>query len=333
MSTTMAAAAAYTGAVDPLPWGLPDRIRLNEVGPRDGFQLERTFIPTDRKVAIVNALGATGVHGVQVTSFVRPDAVPQLADAAEVMGAIDRVPGVEYAVLVPNLTGLRRALPFRPDVAETMLSVTDSHSLSNANRPTAAALESIRAVVDGAGEHGIDVVGGMATALGCPFEGRTPYDRVAWVVGEYHDMGVRRVTVADTVGVADPAHVYATCARLRADFPDITFGLHLHDTRGLGLANVLAGMSAGVVDFDASVGGLGGCPFAPGATGNITTEDLVHMAALLGIDTGADLDAYLHITRDLVAPLIDHPLESKHRRAEPSWVTFPAPERQRLGAG
>lgn len=333
MTTTMAAAAAYTGGPAKLPWDLPGRIRINEVGPRDGFQLERAFIPTDRKVAIVDALSATGVPSVQVTSFVRPDAVPQLADAAEVMGAITRVPEVEYAVLVPNLTGLRRALPFRPDAVETMLSVTDSHSLSNANRTTAAALESVREVVDGAGEEGIEVVGGMATALGCPFEGRTPYDRVAWVVGEYHDMGVRRVTVADTVGVADPAHVHGMCTRLRTDFPDVTFALHLHDTRGLGLANVLAGMSAGIVDFDASVGGLGGCPFAPGATGNITTEDLLHMCALSGIETGTELDPYLHIARDLVAPVIDHPLESKHSRAEPSWVTFPAPDRQQLDAG
>jgi hydroxymethylglutaryl-CoA lyase len=210
-----------------------------------------------------------------------------------------------------------------------MLSVTDAHSLANANRDTAAALQGMRDVVALAGEEGVEVVGGMATALGCPFEGRTPYDRVAWVVGQYHDMGVRRVTVADTVGVADPAHVYAMSSRLRADFPDVAFALHLHDTRGLGLSNVLAGMAAGIVDFDASVGGLGGCPFAPGATGNIATEDLVHMLALLGVHTGVDLAALLAVSRDLVAPVIDHALESSLSRADPSWSLHAAPTAQR----
>jgi hydroxymethylglutaryl-CoA lyase len=311
---------------------LPDRVSINEVGPRDGFQLEQTLIPTPTKVEIVDALSRTGVPGVQVTSFVRPDAVPQLRDADEVMRAITRQDGVTYAVLVPNLRGAHRALEHAPHVWETMLSVSDSHSRANANRDTAEALDGMRDVVSLARDNDVEVVGGMATALGCPFEGRVSYDRVSWVVAAYHDMGVRRVTVADTVGVADPAHVYAMCSRLRSDFPDVDFALHLHDTRGLGLSNVLAGMAAGVVDFDSSVGGLGGCPFAPGATGNIATEDLVHMLALLGVDTGVDLDALLAVSRDLVAPVIDHPLESSLSRADPSWSMHPAPATQVLSA-
>jgi hydroxymethylglutaryl-CoA lyase len=325
-------AQQYVGMPARLPFDLPSRVRINEVGPRDGFQLEKVLIATPRKVEIVDALSRTGVPGVQVTSFVRPDAVPQLEDGAEVMRAISRQPQVDYAVLVPNRKGAERALEHGADSWETMLSVSDSHSRANANRDTGQALEGMRDVVRLAHEHGVEVTGGMATALGCPFEGRVPYDRVAWVVSTYHDMGVRKVTVADTVGVADPGHVYAVCSRLRSDFPDVEFALHLHDTRGLGLSNVLAGMAAGVVDFDSSVGGLGGCPFAPGASGNIATEDVVHMLALLGVETGIDLEALLAVSRDLVAPVVDHPLESSLSRADPSWRLHASPDRQVLSS-
>ncbi|MGH3367614.1 MAG: hydroxymethylglutaryl-CoA lyase [Nocardioidaceae bacterium] len=318
-------AQEYVGSPARLPFELPESVRVNEVGPRDGFQLEQTLIPTPTKIEIVDALSQSGLPGIQVTSFVRPDAVPQLADGDEVMSGIKREPGVEYAVLIPNLKGAERALEHDANVWETMLSVSDSHSRANANRDTAEALEGMRAVVELAHDNGVQVVGGMATALGCPFDGRIAYDRVAWVVAEYHGMGVRKVTIADTVGVADPAHVYAMSSRLRADFPDVEFALHLHDTRGLGLSNVLAGMAAGISDFDSSVGGLGGCPFAPGATGNIATEDLVHMLALLGVDTGVDLTALLDVSRDLVDPAIDHPLESSLSRADPSWRLHAAP--------
>jgi hydroxymethylglutaryl-CoA lyase len=331
--STAETARDYAGAPPPLPFELPAWVRINEVGPRDGFQLEHTLIPTPKKVEIVDALSRTGVPGVQVTSFVRPDAVPQLKDGDEVMRAITRRDDVTYAVLIPNLRGAQRALEHGAHEWETMLSVSDSHSRANANRDTAQALDGLREAVALAHDNDVEVVGGMATALGCPFEGRVPYERVAWVVAAYRDMGVHRVTVADTVGVADPAHVYAMCSRLRSDFPDVEVALHLHDTRGLGLSNVLAGMAAGVVDFDSSVGGLGGCPFAPGATGNIATEDLVHMLALLGVDTGVDLPALLAVSRELVAPVIDHPLESSLSRAEPSWSLNPSPAAQVLDPG
>jgi len=324
----------YVGHRADLPFALPDRVRINEVGPRDGFQLESTPIPTERKVEVVDALSRTGVDGVQVTSFVRPDAVPQLRDGAEVLRRMDRQEGVEYAVLVPNLRGAERAAEHGVDVWETMLSVSDAHSRANANRDTAEALAGMADVADAARDTGVEVVGGLATALGCPFEGRVPYERVAWVVGEYHGMGIRRATVADTAGLADPAHVFGMMSRLRADFPDVRFALHLHDTRGLGLANALAGLAAGVADFDSSVGGLGGCPFAPGATGNIATEDLVHMLLLLGVDPGpVDLQALTRISRGPVAASVDHPLESSLSRADPSWFLFPAPDRQELPAG
>lgn len=320
----------YVGTAGRPFFDKPVHVRINEVGPRDGFQLEKVFIPTERKVEIVNALSRTGLSKIQATSFVRPQAVPQLKDAEEVMSAIDRQEGVEYAVLVPNLKGAQRARAYGADVWETMLSVSDAHSRANANRNTAEAIEGMRDVVALADEAGVTVIGGMATALGCPFEGRLPYERVEWVVRAYHDMGVRRVMIADTAGLADPVHVYDLCARLRADYPDTEFGLHLHDTRGLGLANVVAGMAAGIIDFDSSIGGLGGCPYAPGATGNIATEDLVHMLALMGVQTGVDLDALVTLSRAHVAPLVDHPLESSLSRAEPSWVLHAAPDAQQL---
>lgn len=322
--------AGYLSRPGSLPFALPPRVVINEVGPRDGFQLEKKTIPTPDKVTVIDALGRTGVGRVQVTSFVRPDAVPQLTDADAVMQSITRAPGVTYSVLVPNLRGAQRALQYQADGWDLMLSTTDAHSLANANRTTADTLAGLRDVVDLAGEHGVELSGGLATALGCPFEGRVPYDRVAWVVGSLRELGVRRAVVCDTVGVAHPGLVYEVCSGLARDFPDMTVTLHLHDTRGLALANVLAGLAAGVTEFDSSVGGLGGCPFAPGASGNVATEDLVHMLALHGVETGVDLDRMVSIARDLVAPLVDHPLESSLPRSGPSWQVHAAPGGQRL---
>ncbi|MGH3342790.1 MAG: hydroxymethylglutaryl-CoA lyase [Carbonactinosporaceae bacterium] len=310
----------------------PERVEVHEVGPRDGFQAEGRHIPTEAKVAIVDALSHTGVDTIQVTSTVRPEAVPQLADAEEVMARITRVPGVRYTILVPNLRGAHRAVPMRADGWELMLSVTDAHSRSNANRDTDAALEGLRPVARLATEQGVEVTGGMATALGCPFEGRVPYERLHYVVTAYQEMSVHRVSVADTVGVGDPALVGETMTRLRDDFPDITFGLHLHNTRGMGLANVLAGLGAGVTSFDASVGGMGGCPFAPGASGNVATEDLVHMLRLMGVDTRTDLAALLEVARGPVTEAVDHRLESAVARAGTAWDLHEAPGRQDLTA-
>lgn len=326
-------AQAYTGGTGRLPFAVPDTVVVQEVGPRDGLQLEGIPIPTADKVALVDALSRTGLPRIQVTSFVRPDAVPQMADGREVMQGITRVEGVEYAVLIPNLKGAERALETGATCWETMLSTTDGHSLANANRTTAEAFERLVPLLEMAVDQPqVRVVGGLATALGCPFDGRPSYDRVAWVVGRYVDHGVRHVTIADTAGLADPAAVYDICSRLRSDFDDLRITLHLHNTRGLGLANVLAGLAAGVQDFDSSIGGLGGCPFAPGATGNIATEELVHLLHLLGIRTGVDLDALITLARTRVSPLVDHPLESAFDRADPSWRLFDPSTRQHLAA-
>lgn len=331
MTSSFEQAQAYTVGTGGLPFPLPDEVTVQEVGPRDGLQLERAPIPTPAKVDLVDALGSTGVPRLQVTSFVRPDAVPQLADGPEVLQQMTPVPGVEYSVLVPNLKGAERALEAGVTCWETMLSTTDAHSIANANRPTAEAFERLVPVLELAKQHPeVRVVGGLATALGCPFDGRPPYDRVAGIVHRYVEHGVGHVTIADTAGLADPALVHDVSRRLRQDFPDLRITLHLHDTRGLGLANVLAGLAAGITEFDSSVGGLGGCPFAPGATGNIATEELVHLLHLLGVRTGIDLDAMTRITRDRVAHLVDHPVESAFHRADPAWRLFPRPDQQHL---
>lgn len=309
---------------------LPGLVRIREVGPRDGLQAEGAVVPTQQKVSLVDALARTGVAAVQATSFVHPRAVPQTADAAEVMAGITRMPGVIYSVLVPNLRGAERALAVGAEEWDLMLSVTDAHSRSNANRGTWEALERLAPVIELGDREGVSIVGGLATALGCPFEGRVPYDRVREVVAAYRDLGVSRFSVADTVGVADPALVHDTMSRLRAEFPEAEFSLHLHDTRGMGLANAMAGLQAGIFEFDASVGGLGGCPFAPGASGNIATEDLVHMLQLMDVDTGVDLESALAVARDRVPAAVGHPPVSAVARAGVAWDLHPAPDGQVL---
>ncbi len=308
---------------------LPDAVEINEVGPRDGFQAEDEFIPTERKVGIVDALSRTGVASIQVTSVVHPKAVPQLTDAEEVMARIERVPGVRYTVLVPNLRGAERAVPMEADGWDLMLSVTDSHSRSNANRDTDEALKGMEPVVELARESGVEVTGSMATALGCPFEGEVPFERVLHVAEAYRAMGVGHVSVADTVGVADPRLVYRTMSGLKERMPEVRLGLHLHNTRGMALANVLAALRAGVTEFDSSIGGLGGCPFAPGATGNISTEDLVHMLDLIGVGSGVDLDAVLGVARE-VREVVGHPLASAVARAGKASDLHEAPPTQVL---
>lgn len=330
MATSFERARDYAAHTAPLPFDVPERVTIQEVGPRDGFQLEPGVISTPDKIAIIDALSATGVPRVQVTSFVRPDAVPQLTDAAEVMAGYTPSPGVEYSVLVPNLKGAERAQQTDAACWELMLSSTDAHSIANSNRPTAEAFDRLRPVIEAGLAQGKHLVGGMATSLGCPFEGRTPFERVAWVVGLYAEAGVSHVTLADTAGLADPAHVHEISSRLRQEFPQVRVTLHLHNTRGLGIANVIAGLQAGITDFDSSVGGLGGCPYAPGATGNIATEELVHLLDLLGVPTGVDLDALTRIARGPVATAVKHDLESSFAKADPSWVLHTPPQQQEL---
>jgi hydroxymethylglutaryl-CoA lyase len=250
-------------------------------------------------VALVDALSATGITSIQVTSFAHPKAVPQMADAAEVMLGIARRPGVEFAVLIPNAKGAERAAKVRADEWSIMFSASESHNRVNAKATLEDAFARMAEIAELGRAQGVRLRGGMSMGLGCPFEGRIPLERLVRIVEAYRALGVKEIGMADTAGVADPRHVYETSGEMIARFPDVTFKLHLHNTRGLGLANALAGMAAGIRIFDSSIGGLGGCPFVPGATGNIATEDLVHMCDRMGIETGVDLDALLEITRGL----------------------------------
>lgn len=294
---------------------LPTSVKIVDMTPRDGFQMETAFfIPTEQKIEIVNMISRTGVPEIQVTSFVHPRAVPQLRDAEEVMRGIDRVEGVKYRVLVPNLKGAERAAQVGADEWNLMLSVTDSHSLSNANCPTDEAIDRLVPVIRLAEEVGVPVTGGAAVSLGCPFEGFPSVERLIHVYGRLYDLGIRKMSIADTVGMASPTLVYDRVSRLRERFPDVRWGLHLHDTRRMAMANIIAGLEAGIDEFDGTIGGLGGCPYAPGATGNISTEDVVHMLHEMGIETGVDLDALLDVARRL-REVVQHELDSNILRA------------------
>lgn len=304
-----------------------DEVEVKEVGTRDGFQMETEFIPTQQKIDLINKLSRTGLKAIQVTSAVHPKAVPQLQDAEEVMANIDRQPGVSYSVLVPNLRGAERAVEMKADSWELMQSVTESHSRSNANHSVDETLRGHEPVIKLAHQHGVEVRGGMAVSLGCPFEGQVPFERVLYVAEAYYSMGVRNLCIADTVGVASPRLVYETCSKLIARFPDVHFDLHVHNTRDMALANILAALQAGIRSFDSAIGGLGGCLYAPDATGNVSTEDLIHMLHLMGIKTGVDFDAIMAITPE-VERIVNHRLESAVYKAGPSSRLYPAPTKQ-----
>ncbi len=265
-------------------------INICEVGTRDGFQIEPEFIPTDLKIEVVNLLTETGVPKIEVTSFVHPKAIPQLRDAEEVMGQIHRRPGTVYAALVPNDRGARRAIDAGVDELHTVLSASESHNLANLNMTVAESLEKLQAVAQTAHEAGVRLHGGISTALGCPFEGELPLAQVESIVSRLVDMGFGAIGIADTTGVANPAQVKRTLEHLVPKFPTIEWSLHTHNTRAMAIPNVLAAIECGVSDFDASVGGLGGCPYAPGATGNVCSEDLVHCLHEMGFETDIDLD-------------------------------------------
>lgn len=305
---------------------LPSKAHIMEVGPRDGFQAEKQWIPTAKKIEIINALSRTGVPEIQATSFVHPKAIPQLADADEVMARMDRVPGVEYRALVPNMRGLERALARKPHRVNFMMSATESHNRSNANKSIEEALRQFAEMVPVARAAGVDVVGGMACSLGCPFDGEVPVSQLEWIVRRYLEMGITTVGLSDTVGVANPRHVYNTAAHMLDKFPEVKWHLHLHNTRDMALANVVAAMQAGMTEFDGAVGGLGGCPYAPGATGNVATEDVVNMLNEMGVETGVNLDAMIEVAK-MVQEVVPHKLDSALVRAG-KWVCLPAPKEQ-----
>lgn len=274
---------------------IPKQVLVTDVVARDGFQNEDRLISTEDKLRVIEGLVRAGVTSIEVTSFVHPAIVPQLAEAAAVFARLPHHEGVVYSALVPNIKGARRALDAGVRELHLVVSASESHNRANVNRSVRESLVQLGEVCSYVRDENprVTLVASIATAFHCPFEGRTPIERVCWIIEELVGMGIRRVNLADTNGAANPLQVWQTITTVKEGFPGITWSLHLHNTRDMGLANALAGLQAGITQFDASLGGIGGCPFVPGATGNISTEDLVHMLHEIGIETGIDLDVLL----------------------------------------
>ncbi len=301
---------------------LPSAISIREVGPRDGLQNEAP-VPTSAKVALIDALSGTGVGRIEAVSFVHPRAIPQMADADEVWRQIKRDDGVRYSALVPNLVGARRALDAGFREIEVVVSASDTHNRKNVNRSTAESLDDIAVILQTVHDAGATCQVIVSTAWGCPYEGDVPVDRVVGVGRRAAADGADGLSYGDTTGMATPTRVTRLVGAARAALPDLPLNLHFHNTRGTGLANVLAALSVGVDDFDASVGGLGGCPYAPGATGNVCTEDLVHMVEDMGVATGIDLGLLIEAARQAEG-LVGRALPSQVLRAGPRSRRTPA---------
>jgi hydroxymethylglutaryl-CoA lyase len=278
---------------------LPRRVRIREVGPRDGFQNEPEVIPTPEKVRLIGLLARTGLKRLEVTSLVRPDVIPQLSDAEEVLTSIDRVDGVAYSVLIPNEKGLERALAHRDrfDEVSVFLSASETHNRENVNRSIAESLEGVERVVRRARGEGLRCEGVISVSFGCPYEGEVPPDRVFGIAERLAAAGCEEVGFGDTTGMANPRQVGEFFPAARERLPDVELTAHFHNTRGQGLANVLAALEAGIDSFESSFGELGGCPVPPGSTGNISTEDLVSMLEEMGVETGIDLPKLVEASR------------------------------------
>jgi hydroxymethylglutaryl-CoA lyase len=280
---------------------LPDSARIREVGPRDGFQNEPETIPTDEKVRLIGLLAESGLRRIEVTSFVRPDVIPQLSDAEEVLGRIERPDGVAYSVLIPNERGLERALAHRDrfDEVNLFLSASETHNRKNVNRSIEESLTGLERTIAGARAEGLRCEGVISVSFGCPYEGEVPVERVLGIAERLAAAGCEEVAFGDTTGMANPRQVAAFFVEARQRLAGVELTAHFHNTRGQGLANVHAALEAGVDSFESAFGELGGCPVPPGATGNIATEDLVSMLEEMGISTGVDLERLLAASREV----------------------------------
>lgn len=282
-----------------VPASLPNRVKVYEVGPRDGLQNEPQIIPLDVKVQFIDLLSAAGLPAIEVTSFVRPGVIPQLEDAEQVLAHIRRRPATQYTALVPNMRGMERALRCRPGGIALFTAASESFSRRNVNASIAETFVRFGPVVEAAKAAGIPVRGYVSTAFGCPYEGDVPYSAVLDVARKLRDLDVAEIVLSDTIGVATPKQVAELVKSARAEMPVKQIALHFHDTRGTALANVLASLQLGITTFDSSAGGLGGCPFAPGATGNLATEDLLYMLDGLDIETGVSLSGVVEASQYL----------------------------------
>jgi hydroxymethylglutaryl-CoA lyase len=292
------------------------KISITEVGTRDGFQAEPQPIPTDVKAEVIDALIDAGVRRFEATSFVSPRAVPQLADAHEVLARVRRRSEAHLAALVPNARGAERALGAGVDEMVCFVSASETHNQANLNAPIEGSLANVAEIAALSKGTSVALRGAVACAFGCPFEGNVPVDAVMRIVERYASVGIDRFTLGDTTGMATPPTVERAVEAITRRFPDCRIALHFHNTRGVGLANVMVGLGLGIHEYESSIAGLGGCPFAPGATGNICTEDLVYLLEESGFDTGIDLEALIAVARR-VEEVIGRPLPGQVMKAGP----------------
>jgi hydroxymethylglutaryl-CoA lyase len=304
--------------------GANRRIRMQEVGTRDGLQVETAFVPTEDKIALVDALSEAGMAKIEVSAFVSPQAIPALRDADRVLSEIRRKPGVVYTCLVPNVRGAKRAIAARADELNLVMSASESHNLTNLRMTREQSFAALSQVAALGRDAGTAVNISLSCSFGCPMEGDVPEAVVLGWVDRFTGLGARSVTLCDTTGMAYPAQVHALTRAVRERWPATELTLHFHNTRGMGLANVLAAIAAGAERFDASLGGLGGCPYAPGASGNVCSEEIVHALELMGYDTGVDLAKLLAAAKRLPA-LVGHDIPSQIVKAGRRLDLHPVP--------
>lgn len=293
---------------------LPAAVKVKEVGPRDGLQAESAILPTEDKLRLIDCLTEAGLREIETSSFVNPKAIPPLADAAEVFANLDRRLGVIYSAIVPNEKGAHRAVEAGADEIQVFLAATESYNQSNVRMSMEESFEQSARIAEIVLGAGIPFVAVLSTAFGCPYEGAVSPERVLDLCGRLVELGAGEITLADTTGMAYPTQVRELSTSYQDRYPEVPPRLHFHNTRGMGLANVFAALEVGVGRFDASVGGLGGSPYAPGATGNISTEDLVHMLHEMGIKTEVDLEALIGCAQ-LLEELLDHELPGQVMKA------------------
>lgn len=306
------------------PIGIRPRVFIQEVAARDGFQNETMFVPTAEKIALIDALSRTGLAKIEVTSFTSPKAIPALSDAEAVMAGIGRIDGVCYTALVPNVRGAERALACRVGEFNLVMSVSETHNLTNLRMTRAQSADALGQIVLLAKQSGVSTNVSLSCVFGCPMEGDVdPAVSLQWA-SRFIDLGVEGITLCDTTGMAYPALVSSITEQFIRLWPRVTLTHHFHNTRGMGLANTLAAIQSGASRFDAALGGIGGCPYAPGATGNLCTEDVVHMLELNGLDTGLDLEALLACAARLPV-LVGHDVPGQLLKAGPRWRLHPVP--------
>ncbi|MET3504565.1 hydroxymethylglutaryl-CoA lyase [Halalkalibacter oceani] len=299
---------------------LVKKVKIIEIGPRDGLQNEEKFLETERKIALIRQLVECGFQEIEATSFVHPKWIPNLADAEQVIQEIIDLP-ITFFALVPNEKGYERAKQSGVDGMTFVLSATDTHSQKNLNRSTEESLKEIASLVKKAQNDDLQYRASVSTVFGCPFEGNPGLERTLKIVDQLVESGFKRVGLCDTIGVANPLQVFEWMTKLKTEFSDVEFELHFHDTYGRGLANVVAGLEAGIQAFDSSIGGLGGCPYAPGATGNISTEDLVDLLREMKVETGINIDKLLETSQN-VHRFIGKDLDSKVWRVDRSGSRY-----------